>query len=51
MEVLRDRRRFLEIDWISVDKMDKVECICRLVDLHHEEEDGSAEGRGIYNQM
>ena len=34
---------FLEIDLSIIDKMDKLECICRLVDLQQEEEDGAVE--------
>ena len=30
MEVLRDRQSFLEVDWSIVEKVDKVECRCRL---------------------
>ena len=34
MEVLRDRRSFREVEWISIDKVDKVNVD---VELHHEE--------------
>ena len=30
VEVLRDRQSYMEVDRSSVDKVDKVECICRL---------------------
>ena len=51
LEVLRYRREFLYVDHSSVDNMYKVEFICRLVDFHREEEDGSVEGRMSHNHM
>ena len=30
MEVLRQRQRFMEVDWSSLDKIDEAECECKL---------------------
>ena len=43
-------RTRLEVDRISVYKIDKLERRCILVDLYHEEENGLVEGRGTYQQ-